>query len=93
MEQSLISSETEVVDCCPKKSKQNLYLTEKCAFLNHVKFCLTCLSHISHISYITWKLLDDGYYYFHITGEFRMQLTFTLLFTVPGHPEDCMSCC
>lgn len=74
------------------KSKQKLYLTEKCAFVNHVRFCLTCLSHSSIIpvwdvpgkpgSQISlrgsWMMAT---FIFHITGEFRMQLTFTLLFT------------
>lgn len=84
VEQSLISSETEVVDRCPEKSKQNLCLIEKCAFLNHVRSCLTCSivwdvpGETAHrVTNTTWK--DTIIFY--VTGEFRMQLIFTLLFT------------
>lgn len=91
MEQSLIPSETEIVDLFPKKSKQNLYLTEKYELLNHVRFCLTCyltvalsLSEMCLVRQPQISLgssLMMGTIIFCVTGDFRMQLTFTLLFT------------
>lgn len=82
MEQSLISSETEVIDLFPKKSKQNLYLTEKYEFINHVRFCLACyvtvalsLSEMCLVRQPQISLGSSwmmGIIIFCVTGDFRM---------------------